>query len=86
MIRQEATNELKNNTVTESFDIDIKDSVSLSLGDKAVCKVFLGYKQFAKETKVVEIKHTIKDLVRDRELTFDSPYDSKRELKKILGV
>ncbi len=86
VLKTEAKIELENNKVQEDFEIEIDDSVDVSLGDVVVCKVDIGYKEIAKEKKVSVIKHTWENNLHTRTVDFGKPYNAKTEARNILGV
>lgn len=85
LIRTEAKIELENHTVEEDFEIDIADDIDVNLGDVVVCKLWVGYKEIAKESKVSVIKHCWENGLHTRSIDFGKPYNAKTELKNILG-
>ncbi len=85
LLKTEAQIELENHAVEEDFEIDIDDSIDVNLGDVVVCKLWVGYKEIAKESKVSVIKHTWENGEHTRSIDFGKPYNAKTELKNILG-
>ncbi len=85
LLKTDAQIELENHSVEEDFEIDIDDSIDVSLGDVVVCKLWVGYKEIAKESKVSVIKHSWENGVHTRSIDFGKPYNAKTELKNILG-
>ncbi len=86
ILKTEAKIELENHAVEEDFEIEIDDSVDVSLGDVVVCKLWVGYKEIVKESKVSVIKHTWENGIHSRTVDFGKPYNAKTELKNILGA
>ncbi len=86
ILKTEAKIELENHTVEEDFEIDIDDDVDVAIGDVVVCKLWVGYKEIVKETKVSVIKHTWENGVHSKTIDFGKPYNAKTELKNILGA
>ncbi len=86
VLKTEAMIELENHSVEEDFEIDIDDDIDVSLGDVVVCKLWVGYKEITKESKVSVIKHSWENGIHSRTIDFGKPYNAKTELKNILGA
>ena len=85
-LRTQAEIELKKNNVQEMFEIEVSSSVQLDIGEKAVVKLNVGYKEIAKEIIARSITHTYTDNSYERKVTFGEPENLKADLINILGV
>lgn len=86
ILRTEGEIELDKHTVEEHFDIEIIDSLSVDIGDTCVVKLFVGYKEIAKEILITSIEHDFNKREYNRKVGFGKPYNARHELQKVLGV